>query len=270
MSAIIAAIIILFVVYLFTPMGATIFALSFLVAVFVKILRKKEQEKQLNNIVHVELISQERVYKEGFEHTGFSIGTSGRGRAYFGKRKRMLGVKATFRVSYTDKATQTVIAMDGTEQYNKLLSYIERQKNQEQEQQKRTEMQAKEQFQPTPKARVAKIKKEPKYLEIPFEILPNEYAIKIKHQSCVFKFEEYDGGRYEVDVRFEVHYDPTVKGVTNRKVVVCLYDVQGRMTAVRSDWNHLDKSGCKIIELNFWKDIVDEPAKISVGIEKYS
>lgn len=37
----------------------------------------------------------------------------------------------------------------------------------------------------------------PKVLEVPFEILPNEYSLEVRHQSCIYKQTNYDNVRYE-------------------------------------------------------------------------
>ena len=252
-------------------------AIILVIAIVVVIADQKDQSKQLENIVSVELIGRTNVYKEGFENTGFSIGTSGHGRAYFGKRKRLQGVEATFYLWYSDKSPKTFSVMEGTEYYFKLLSYLgksdetarnEDRKAQSDPKPKIQERKAEKSERLSP---LEEVKTPPKILEVPFEVLPNEYSIEVKHQSCIYKRTEDDGGRYEVDVLCEVHYDPMVKGVTNRRIVVSLYDSKDRIFAIRNTWpQHLDKSGCQVVKINFWKDIYEEPSKISISVEKCS
>lgn len=103
--------------------GAIILA----IAIVAMIANQKTKSKRLENIVSVEVIGRTNVYKEGFENTGFSIGTSGHGRAYFGKRKQLQGVEVTFYVRYLDRSPKTISVMEGTEDYFKLLSYISEQ-----------------------------------------------------------------------------------------------------------------------------------------------
>lgn len=250
-------------------------AIILVIAIVTAIANQKDQSKQLENIVSVELIGRTNVYKEGFENTGFSIGTSGHGRAYFGKRKRLQGVEATFYVRYSDKSPKTISVMEGTEHYFKLLSYLgqngETPRNKERKAQPEPEPKIQEQQteQSEKFASLEEIKTPPKILEVPFEVLPNEYSIEVRHQSCIYKRTEYDNGRYEVDVRCEVHYDPMAKGVTNRRVVISLYDSKGRIFAIRNTYpQHLDKSGCQVVEINFWQDIYEEPSKVSISVEK--
>ena len=67
---------------------AVIFVFSFLIGL---VVHEQKGKKELENITRVDFINRSKVYKEGFEHTGFSIGSNGHGRAYFGKRKRCPG-----------------------------------------------------------------------------------------------------------------------------------------------------------------------------------
>ena len=279
MSAVIVGIIILCIAFIFTPIGILLLCVVILLAIIYSVTMAKRQAKQLENIAHVKFIGRAKIYKEGFEQTGFSIGTSGRGRLYFGKRKRLQGTEVTFYVTYSDKDPQLVSTMEGTEQYFKLMSYINQQntedigarieagaqsipKSVEENQQKLTE-----ELVPAKRLKL----NPPKLLEIPFEVLPNEFSVEVRHQSCIYKQTEYDGGRYEVDVRCEVHYDSSVKGVTNRRIVISLYDSKDRIFAVRNTWpEHLDKSGCKVAEINFWENIYEEPSKVSISIERCS
>lgn len=238
----------------------------------------KSQEKQLENIIHVEFIERTKIYKEGFEHTGFSIGTSGHGRAYFGKRKRLQGIQATFYVTYSDKEPQNISVKEGTTQYFKLMSYMRQQnmkesrvahkKNDEVVIQPVKEEKNMAEIEPTVISDRIKLDP-PKVLEIPFDVLPNEYSLEVRHQSCIYKQTDYNDVRYEVDIRCEVHYDASVKGITNRRIVVSLYDSKDRIFAVQNTWpDRLDKSGCKVVEINFWKDIYEEPSKVSISIER--
>ena len=252
-------------------------AIILVIAIVAVVANQKTQSKQLENIVDVELIGRTNIYKEGFENTGFSIGASGHGRAYFGKRKRLQGVKATFYVRYLDKSPKTISVMAGTEHYFKLLSYLEKSdetsRNEDRRVQSEPELKMQERRieQSEKFVTLEEVKIQPKILEIPFEVLPNEYSLEVRHQSCTYKRTESDGDRYEVDVRCEVHYDPLAKGVTNRRIVVSLYDSKERIFAVRNTYpQHLDKSGCQVVEINFWKDIYEEPSKVSISVEKCS
>lgn len=280
MSAIIAAIIILCIAYFCTPIGILLLCVVVLTAIIYAVVNARNQAKQLENIVHVEFLGRTKIYTDGFEHTGFSVGTSGHGRAYFGKRKRLQGIEATFYVTYSDKEPQTVSAMEGTERYFKLISHTEQQNVESQRKRDKESTQSdtkqvkqdqkepkKEELAPAEEMKL----RPPKLLEIPFDVLPNEYSVEVRHQSCIYKQTKYDGGRYEVDVRCEIHYDPSVKGVTNRRIVVSLYDKQDRIFAVRRTWpERLDRSGCKVVEINFWQDIFEEPSKVSIGVERCS
>lgn len=250
---------------------AVIFVFSFLIGL---VVHEQKGKKELENITRVDFINRSKVYKEGFEHTGFSIGSNGHGRAYFGKRKRLIGIETTFYVTYSDKSPKYITASEGTKKFSTLMQYFEHQEQAEyhrmEETQKKNELKPVEQvtLQPT---NVENPKKEkPKFLDIPFIILPNEFSIEISNQSCVYQPREYDAESYEVYIRFEIHYDSTVKGVTNRKVICALYDSNDRIFSTRSALDHLSKSGCQIVEINFWDNIYEEPAKVSIGVERYN
>lgn len=236
-----------------------------LVYIFVASYIKK---KQLENITHVQLIGKTDIYRERFENTGFSIGTNGHGRAYFRRRKDFQKSEVSFYITYSDKDPQTVLVMDDSKAYFKLLSYIERQNNVEQECPKIAEQEA------SPELSLVQVEKEidkPRFLDIPFVVLQNEYSVEVKHQSCIYKRMEYDKDHFEVDIRCEVYYNPLKKGITNRKIVVSLYDKKDRIIAVKSAWpDRLDKSGCKVLEINFGQNILEEPSKVSISIDRCS
>lgn len=226
------------------------------------------------NIDRVEIVDSTKVYQEKFENTGFSIGTNGHGRAYFGKRKRLKGTEVTFLISYTDKPQRTVKAMEGSNQYNTLMEYIYRQ-DEEEKQRKKSQKETIpssgtstiQAVQTVPSAEIKQIpqKEKPKYLEIPFEILPNEYSLEITHQTCIYQLSY---GNHETVIRGEARYNPDVRGITNRKLVISIYDKDGHIMGVKSSFSeYLDKSGCKIIDATFYKT-EEEPAKVSIGIEK--
>lgn len=244
------------------------------------VISAKKESREMEHITHVSLIGQANVYEEKYEHTGVSIGTSGHGRAYFRKRKHLKGVESTFRVFYSDKPPKIIKVMENTGKYCKLISYIDRQELKAQNLRDTAPASAEEESVQTSAGRVlvevcrteSKSPLDPpKFLDIPFEVLPNEYSLEVRHQSCIYKQTKYDNGRCEVDIRFEAYYDPTIKGVTNRKIVVSLYDQKGRIFAVSdTGFRRLDKSGCKVVSLNFWQDIIEEPSQVSISIEKFS
>lgn len=232
-----------------------------------------KKKKELENITSVQLVERAKIYKEGFENTGFSIGTSGHGRAYFGKRKHPQGVEATFCVTYSDKPMEQVKAMEGSEQYFKLLSYIERQDKQEmnkhraeQKEKETKELIAKQELQAQLKELESKKMNDRKYyIEVPFEVLPNEFGLEIFHQSCQIVIEY---GQKKIRVRFEVRYNTETKGARNRRIVCAALDSEDKIVSVNRERTGLDKSGGKIMDIVFWDNIEEDPSKVTIGLER--
>lgn len=264
---------------------AAILICAAIIAIVIAVIGIHVSNTELENIQSVSLVDEIQWTKKQYYNSGFSVGMKGNPRFYYRSKNVPHHVEAKFRVRYKDGKVKTISRNKGTTDYNYLITCIQ---NQAQQQKKQAEAMQQKRKQDEKNASVisqqtipetqkinvvAPSKNRKKYLNIPFEVLPNEYAMEVRHQSCAFKSVPYnDAGneRYEVDICCEVHFDPNVKGVTNRRVVVSLYDAQGRITYVMKDWDHLTKSGCRIIDINFWKEINDEPSKVSFSLEKYN
>jgi len=77
-------------------------------------------------------------------------------------------------------------------------------------------------------------------------------------------------GEYRIEVRFAISYDPMVKGIRNRVITCATVDSAGRMTAVRRDNKVLDLSGSRMVDIMFWENAEQEPAKIVIGVDRYN
>lgn len=235
---------------------------------------KLNDDKKINSAVEARMLSKRtNIYKNTYEHSGFSISSRGYGRSYWKAKKQKVGTNVSFEITDSSGKTSIVTVLEDSEEYNILVS-----------KQKKSSLHSsyksqKEVFPPyiMPRSNAlvetqSSLKPpaaKPKILNIPFEILPNEYSLEIKHESCIFERTDGGCGRYEVNLFFELHYNPNIRGITNRHVVASLYNKDGKIVAVQNTWpKTLDKSGCKIIEIKFWKDIEEEPTKVSISLER--
>lgn len=272
MAAIIMAVIILIIAFVFTPTGVSILLGLIFVFLISKYIYAAYQDHQLENIAHVTLVSRNEIFKTCFENTGFSVGAKGNGRLYFSKRNRLQRVEVTFHVTYHNNFSKNITVMEKSNAYYKLLSYVEKEKSKDHKEEvdriinkKVKQSQTNSMISGDTNLNSCDIR----FLDIPFEVLPNEYGLEIKHQSCMIKRLSCPDTQYEINVRCEAHYDSSIKGITNRKIVVSLYDQKGRIIEVKNMWpERLDKSGCKMVSICFGQNIIEEPSKVSVGIER--
>ena len=82
--------------------------------------------KDVQDLKRVEIIDAIKLYKAGYENSGFSIGKSGM-RSYYRRKNRYIGTDIKFRVTYNTGRTATVTAREGTERCNTLLTFMENQ-----------------------------------------------------------------------------------------------------------------------------------------------
>lgn len=220
--------------------------------------------------------------------SGYSVSSRGNVRAYWRYQKEVDHVDIEFEVHNRDGTVQNVTTEEGSSLYKRLSPYVrlkpepsatrswpppakELQKTVEPpkieatvKKQEIAELPAKvEEAKPT----IQKAKEEKYYADVPFEIAPNEFNLKISYPSC--QMVKWESGEHRIYVRFGITYDPTVKGVRNRVVKCATVDKEGRMTAVEKEWKVLDLSGSKLIEIMFADNAEQEPAKIVVGLDRH-
>lgn len=82
--------------------------------------------KDVQDLKRVEIIEAIKLYKAGYENSGFSIGKSGM-RSYYRRKNRYIGTDIKFRVTYNTGRVATVTAREGTERCNTLLRFMENQ-----------------------------------------------------------------------------------------------------------------------------------------------
>lgn len=82
--------------------------------------------KDVQDLKRVEIIDATRLYKAGYENSGFSIGKSGM-RSYYRRKNRYVGTDIKFRVTYNSGRIATVTAREGTERCNTLITFMENQ-----------------------------------------------------------------------------------------------------------------------------------------------
>lgn len=255
------------VLFITSEHGIYIIAAIAAVIVLYFVISAVENHKNLKNITHVEITGRSNIYDEGYENTGFSVGTKGSMRFYFGKKKRLRGKEVTFHVSYSDKDSKIISAMEDTSVYNKLMEYVyadesDAPKTKGDEPKKfaeNSEKQGKIVSKPVEET------KQCYYIDVPFEVIPNDYHLTVHHQSCQMII---GSDCKEVKIMFEVNYDQAAKGANNRRLVCALLDKDDKIVSVVNDWKSLSKSGGRILDLTFWQNITDEPSKIRIGLEQ--
>ena len=80
------------------------------------------------HMTHVEFLGWRDVYTEGTENTGFSYGTDGAFRTYYGNVRRYAGRNAVFYVEYSNKNPRSLSVQPGSRKFDKLVKFMENQK----------------------------------------------------------------------------------------------------------------------------------------------
>lgn len=106
------------------------------------------------------------------------------------------------------------------------------------------------------------------YIDIPFEIAPNEYGLKISYPSC--QVEKKEDGDQRVYVRFTATYDPTVKGLRNRVLICSIVNKDGKTMDISRGRKVLDTSGSQMVDITYWHLMEEEPARVVVGLDRYN
>ena len=252
------------VVYFIGGAGtATILGLIFAIWFAVEI---QNEYRSMKNIERVELINRTDIYKSGLGATGFSLGLDGKPRILLGSQTNYERTDVTFFVYYTDKQPQKITVKEGSKKYQKLLSYVGREAA---KQESLPQISAPApQITTAPAPKIAENPQEKRYyVDVPFEVLSNEFSLNISFQSCqMIETEE----KKKAEVRFEASYDPKVKGVRSQRVVCAVVDSKNRIVSVMRDVRNLDGSGRKLVDITFWQNIEETPTRVRVGLERYS
>ena len=208
--------------------------------------------------------------KDQYQHSGMSFGLSGNPRFYYRVKNVPTHVEVKFLVTFENGKSKTISTVEGSEKYYYLLEYTKiakpidgKRREEEPKTATKTEPEEKQTYQEPVKPKIKKY-----YLEIPFEIAPNEYSLSILYPSC--QMERRPDGESRINIRFEARYDVSVKGLRNRVVKCSTIDDQGRMTDTMREVRTLDASGSQLIDISFWRNADDEPAKIIVGLDRYN
>lgn len=244
---------------------------------------------QVKNVQYAIIVGRTRVMTTKSRPSGYSISSRGSFRAYWKFRDEVDHIEVEFEVHYEDGNVRHITAHEDSALCNRLMPYVgikpkppiltpeqpipiaEQPKPAEippQNEQIKLESEVK----PMPEAKPAEVpkpkrKEEKRFAEVPFEIAPNEYNLAISYPSC--QMVRWSNGEYRIQVRFSASYDPTVKGLRNRVITCATVDSSGRMTAVRKESKVLDLSGSMMVDISFWENAEQEPAKIIVGIDRH-
>lgn len=244
------------------------------IAVAVLAAQAKIDSDQTKDIEYTVFLGRTRVMTTRTRPSGFSIGSRGSIRGYWRFREEVDHIDAEFEVHYRDGRVRSVSAREGSKKCDKLYSYIGKPKPKPVEPPKPMVIEPPKVIEQPKIVEAEKFEIKPQgqekskyYIEIPFEIAPNEYGLAISYPSC--QVEHTKDGERRACVRFTATYDATVKGLRNRVIVCSLVNESGKTMDVRRNTKTLDTSGCQMIDLHFWQLMDEEPARVIVGIDKY-
>lgn len=271
MVFVLAIAIILVIVWEFGSYIAIFGGIFVAVVIFALIIQAVVDSNQLKDIEYTELMGRTKVMDVKTRPSGFSVGSRGSVRTYWRFREEVDHIDVDFRVHYQDGRVCKVTAREGSGKCDKLYSYIGKPKPKPVEPPKPIVIEPPKVIEQPKIVEVAKPQKQEKnkyYIEIPFEIAPNEYGLTISYPSC--QVEHTKDGERRAYVRFTATYDPTVKGLRNRVIICSLVNKDGKTMDVRRGTKVFDTSGSQMIDLSFWKLIDEEPARVVVGIDRYN
>lgn len=279
----------LYLIFTYWPYIA-IFAVLIVVAVIICVIANSAYvSAQLKNVQYAVILGKTSVMTTKSRPSGYSISSRGNVRAYWRFRNEVDHIEVEFEVHYESGEVRHITANEDSSLYNSLMPYVgikprppvpnptppptivEPPKPVEISPPKE-QIKHMDEVKPLPEAKQAeppkpKQKEEKRFAEVPFEVATNEYNLAISYPSC--QMIKRASGEYRIEVRLAVSYDPTAKGVRNRVITCATVDGSGRMTAVRRDNKVLDLSGSRIVDIMFWENAEQEPAKIVVGIDRY-
>lgn len=250
------------------------FAAIALMAITVLVVSAIEDSKQTQNVQYAVVVGRTKVMTTKSRPSGYSISSRGNVRGYWRFREEVDHIEIEFEVHYEDGRVRHVKATEGTGKCNRLLSFVGKEPKPEPPKPKAVEP---PKFVEVPKPieplKIEQKNEPPKrkngkyFIDIPFEIAPNEYGLTVSYPSC--QIEKRNDGESRIHVRFTVSYDPTVKGVRNRVAICSAVDQAGRTMEVRKGSKVFDTSGSQMVDILFWENADEEPAKIVVGIDRY-
>lgn len=275
MVFVIAIAIILLIVWEFGPYIAVFGGVVVVCVIAALIAQAIVDSNQLKDIEYTELLGRTKVMDVKTRPSGFSVGSRGSFRTYWRFREEVDHIDVDFRVHYQDGRVCKVTAREGSGKCDKLYSYMGKPKLKPVEPPKPVVIEPPKVIE-QPKiveasrseAKPQKQEKNKYYIEIPFEIAPNEYSLAIAYPSC--QVENTKDGERRAYVRFTATYDPTVKGLRNRVIICSLVNKDGKTMDVRRGMKVFDTSGSQMIDLSFWKLIDEEPARVVVGVDRYN
>lgn len=279
----------LYIIFTYWPYIA-VFAVILVVAVVIGVIANSAYvSAQVKNVQYAIIVGKTRVMTTKSRPSGYSISSRGNFRAYWRFRDEVDHVEVEFEVHYEDGKIRNIKAHEDSALYNRLMPYVGIKLKppiptpepliQIAEPPKPVEIPPKselvkieDEVKPVPETKPTdtpkpRRKEEKRFAEVPFEIAPNEYNLAISYPSC--QMVRWSNGEYRIQVRFSASYDPTVKGIRNRVITCATVDGSGRMTAVRKESKVLDLSGSMMIDISFWENAEQEPAKIIVGIDRH-
>lgn len=280
----------LYLIFTYWPYIA-IFAVLVVAAVIICVIANSAYvSAQLKNVQYAVILGKTRVMTTKSRPSGYSISSRGNFRAYWRFRNEVDHIEVEFEVHYESGEVRRITANEDSSLYNGLMPYVVAKPKppitnpapppQIAELPKLVEISPPkepikhmDEVKPLPKANPAeppkpKRKEEKRFAEVPFEVAPNEYSLEISYPSC--QMIRRASGEYRIEVRFAISYDPMVKGIRNRVITCATVDSAGRMTAVRRDNKVLDLSGSRMVDIMFWENAEQEPAKIVIGVDRYN
>lgn len=280
----------LYLIFTYWPYIA-IFAVLVVAAVIICVIANSAYvSAQLKNVQYAVILGKTRVMTTKSRPSGYSISSRGNFRAYWRFRNEVDHIEVEFEVHYESGEVRRITANEDSSLYNGLMPYVglkpkppvpkptppptivEPPKPVEISPPKEL-IKHMDEVKPLPEANPAeppkpKRKEEKRFAEVPFEVAPNEYSLEISYPSC--QMIRRASGEYRIEVRFAISYDPMVKGIRNRVITCATVDSAGRMTAVRRDNKVLDLSGSRMVDIMFWENAEQEPAKIVIGVDRYN
>lgn len=267
-----------------------VFAVILVAAVIIAVIANSVSvSAQTKNVQYAIIVGRTRVMTTKSRPSGYSISSRGNFRAYWRFRDEIDHTEIEFEVHYEGGKIRNITTHEGSALYNRLMPYVGMKSEPSvpkpappvpiAEQSKSVEISPPnepvkhiDEIKSLPEAQAMEPQKpkrqeEKRFVEVPFEVAPNEYNLAISYPSC--QMIRWTSGEYRIKVRFAASYDPTVKGLRNRVITCATVDSSGRMTAVEKEFKPLDLSGSKMVEIMFCDNAEQTPAKIIVAIDRH-
>lgn len=231
------------------------------------------ENRKLKNIEHTEVVNSTVLYGENTSPSGYSISSNGNFRVYHRIRQVPVGTLVEFKVFYTDgRPWEIVKAKSGTYKFETLASKIADKKEKISNNHSLNPIDVSATKNNTPLADAEPLDppintaSKPSALDIPFEIMPNEFNLEVSYFNCLMTKENCDAVNCEV--KFAIKYDGTVRGVRNRHIMCAFVNSEGKIQEIMPCFRNMDTSGCGLVEVKFWRNITSPPSKIIISIEK--